>query len=84
MLFLINIIFGQFLTELWPLIDVRILLMLNILWINLWISIKFCLCIVIDKMLIWMIEQYILFIFNRDTALDWCWNFVMLNILWTN
>ena len=33
-----RIIFGQFLTELWPLIDVRILFMLNILWINLWIS----------------------------------------------
>ena len=30
------------LTELWPLIDVRILFKLNILWINLWIMIKFC------------------------------------------
>ena len=39
----------QFLTELWPLIDVRILFMLNVLWINLWISIKFCICIDIDK-----------------------------------
>ena len=50
MLYLMHIIFGQFLTELWPLIDVRILFMLNILWINLWISIKFCICIDIDKM----------------------------------
>ena len=33
--------FGQLLTQLWPLIDVRILFMLNILWISLWISIKF-------------------------------------------
>ena len=50
MLFLKHVIFGQFLTEFWPLIDVRILFMLNILWINLWISIKFCICIDIDKM----------------------------------
>ena len=48
MLSLMHNIFGQILTELWPLIDVRILFMLNILWINLWISIKFC--IVTDKM----------------------------------
>ena len=45
-----HIIFGQFLTELWPLIDVRILFMLNILWINLWISTKCCIFIDIDKM----------------------------------
>ena len=50
MLYLMHIIFGQFLTELWPLIDVRILFMLNILLINLWILIKFCICIDIDKM----------------------------------
>ena len=42
--------FWSILTELWPLIDVRILFMLNILWINLWISIKFCICIDIDTM----------------------------------
>ena len=50
-----HIIFGRFLRELWPLIDVRILLTLSILWINLWILIKFCFCIDIDKMYIWMI-----------------------------
>ena len=76
-----HIIFGQFLTELWPLIDVRILFMLNILWINLWISIKFCLWIDIDKLYIWMIEQYFSFIFNRIMALDWCWNFVYVQYL---
>ena len=59
-----HVIFGQFLTELWPLIDVKILFMLYILWINLWISVKFCLCIDIDKMWIRMIEQYFSFIFN--------------------
>ena len=67
-----HFIFGQFLTELWPLIEVRILFMLNILWINLWILIKFCICIDIDKMQIWVIEQYFPFIFNRVMALDWC------------
>ena len=51
------VMFGQFLTELWLLINIRILLTLNILWIDLWISIKFCVCIDIDKMKIWMIEQ---------------------------
>ena len=29
-LYLMHVVFGQFLTELWPLIDVRILFMLNI------------------------------------------------------
>ena len=42
--------FWSILAELWPLIDVSILFMLNILWINLWISIKFCICIDIDKL----------------------------------
>ena len=49
-MYLKHIKFGQFLTELWPLIDVRILFMLNILGINLWILIKFCIRIDIDKM----------------------------------
>ena len=44
-----HIIFRQFLTELWPLIDLRILFMLNILWINWWISFKFCICIDIES-----------------------------------
>ena len=30
-----HIIFGQFLIELWPLVEFRILFMLNILWMNL-------------------------------------------------
>ena len=42
--------FWSILNRLWPLIDVRIMFMLNILQINLWISIKFCRCIDIDKM----------------------------------
>ena len=79
MLYLMHVIFSQFLTELCRLIDVRILFMLNILWINLWISIK--LCIDIDKMWIWMIEQFFSFIFNRVMALDWCRNFVYAQYL---
>ena len=35
----------------------------------------------IDKMWIWMSEQYFLFIFNRVMALDWCWNFVYAQYL---
>ena len=50
MLFLMHIIFGQFLTELWPLTDVRSLFMLSVLWIQLLNLIKFCICIDIDKM----------------------------------
>ena len=81
MLCLIYIIFGQFFTELWPLIDVRILFMLSILWIDLWTSIKFCIRIDIDKTKIWMIIQYFSFIFKRVVALDWCWNFAYAQYL---
>ena len=75
-----HIIFDQVLIELWPLIDVRILFMLNIMWI----LIKFCICFDIDKMQIWRIEQY-LFSFSTDL-----WPLIdveillMLSILWTN
>ena len=37
MLWLIHIIFPNLSTELWPLIDCRIMFMLNILWNNCWI-----------------------------------------------
>ena len=37
MLWLIHIIFPNFSTQLWPLIDFRIMFMLNILWNNWWI-----------------------------------------------
>ena len=46
----LNKIFRSFSTELWPLIDVEMSFMLNILWTNRWILIKFCRCIDIDKM----------------------------------
>ena len=46
MLWLIHIIFPNFSTELWPLIDFRIMFMLNILWNNWWIwsNLIFFLC----------------------------------------
>ena len=44
-----HISFGHFLTELWPLIYIKILFMVNFLWINMWISSKFSICIDIDK-----------------------------------
>ena len=68
MLYLMHVMFLSILTELWPLIDVRILFLLNILWINLWISIK-------------MIEQYLSFFSNKVMALDWCRNFVYTQYL---
>ena len=77
-----HFIFGQFLTELWPLIDIRILFMLNILRINLWISIKFFICIDIDK--IWMIEQYFSSFSTELWPLIDVEILLMLNILWTN
>ena len=44
--------FGKFATELWPLIDVRIEFLLNILKMNKPIKTKFCLHIIIDKIYI--------------------------------
>ena len=41
--------FRSLTTELWPLINVRIRFALNIWWMNLWISIRFCICIDIVK-----------------------------------
>ena len=43
------LIFAIFLTELWPLIDVRILFPLSILRTNWWNLAKFCICIDIDN-----------------------------------
>ena len=44
-LWLTNDIFPKFSTELWPLIDFKISIFLNIFRNNEWILIKFCLCI---------------------------------------
>ena len=71
-----HIAFGQFLTELWPLVYVRIVFMLNILWID------------FDPILYmhwyWQdvdLDDFFSFIFNRVMAFDWCWNFVYAQYL---
>ena len=46
---LLSIHFRQFNTELWPLNDVRILFLLNILSMNKWILTRFDICIDTDK-----------------------------------
>ena len=81
MLFLLHIIFGQFLTVLWPLIDVRILFMLSILWINLWISIK--LCTLTRCRFGWLNNIFHSFSTELWPLIDVEISF-MLNILWTN
>ena len=48
-LWLLNDHFSQFITELWPLNDVRILFPLNILKMKEWILNKFSICIDIDN-----------------------------------
>ena len=70
--------FDKFITELWPLIGVRILFPLNILGTNWWNLTKFCVCIAIDKVLVGInfTHQFSL-IYNRD----WCQNFVSAQYL---
>ena len=77
----LNNIFCSFSTELWPLIDVEILYMLNILWTSWWILIKFCKCIDTDKMYVRTITNYFSLFFNWVIALDWCQNFVYAQYL---
>ena len=60
----LNNIFRSFSKELWPLIDAEISFMLNILWINWWILIKFCECIDIDKMYVRTITDHLSLFFN--------------------
>ena len=79
----LNNIFRSFSTELWPLIDVEISFLLNILWTNWWILVNFC-CIDIDKMYVRTITNYILLFFNWVMALDWCQNLFSFNTLRTN
>ena len=97
MLFLVHVIFGQFLTELWPLIDIRILFMFNILWNNLWILIKFCICIDIDKVDLddrtiffvhfqqsygpWLMSEFCFHLISWEQIDGFWWNFVYA-VLW--
>ena len=62
--------FGKFITELPPLIDVRIKFLLNILKMNRRNQTKFCIHIIIDKIYIGIVNHCFSQICNRVTALD--------------
>ena len=62
--------FRQFGTELWPLIDVRIDFLLNILKTNRPIKTKFCIHIIIDKTYVGNLIHCFSQICNRVTTLD--------------
>ena len=62
--------FGKFATELWPLIDVRIEFLLNILKTNISIKTKFYIHIIIDKIYVGNVNHCFSQICNRVTALD--------------
>ena len=62
--------FGQFATELRPLIDIRIEFLLNILKTNRPIKTQSCIYIIIDKIYIGIVNHCFLKICNRVTALD--------------
>ena len=66
-LFRIN--FQKLITVLWPLIDVRISFLLNILRTNWWNLTKFCKCIYIDK--IWAVINQYFFKLNIFTNINW-------------
>ena len=56
--------------ELWPLIDVRIEFLLNILETNRPMETKFCIPIIIDKIYVRIVNHCCSQICNRFTALD--------------
>ena len=62
--------FGKFAIELWPLINVRIEFLLNILKTNRPIKTKFCIHIIIDKIYVGNVNNCFSQICNRVTALN--------------
>ena len=62
--------FGKFATELLPLIDVRIEILLNILKTNRPIKTKFCIHNISDKIYFGIVNRCFSQIDNRVTALD--------------
>ena len=62
--------FSKFATEFWPLIDVRIKFLLNILKTNRPIKTKFCIHIIIDKIYFGFVNCCFSQIGKRVTALD--------------
>ena len=76
MLGLLSINFNLFITELWPLSDVRILYLLNILRTNRWNLTKFCMYIDTESILVGIVTHQFSQINNRIIAIDCCQNFV--------
>ena len=67
---LISSIFGKFATELWPLIDVKIKFLLNILKTTRPIKTNFCIYIIINKIYVVICKSVFFANYNRVTALD--------------
>ena len=76
MLGLLSVNFRKFIIELWPLIDVRISFLLNILRTNWWNLTKFWIYIDTDKLWIRIASCQFSQTYNRVMALDWCQNCV--------
>ena len=72
---------SKFAAELWPLIDVRILFLLNILKTYRQIKTKFCIHIIIDKIDVGIVNHCFSQICNRVTALDRYQNLVFAQYL---
>ena len=62
--------FGNFATELWPLIDIRFLFLLIILKTKRPIKTKFCIHIIIDTIFVGIVNHCFSQIHNRVTAFD--------------
>ena len=73
--------FGKFATELRPLLDVRIEILLNMLKTNRPIKTKFCIHIIIDKIYVGNVNHCFSQICNRVTALDSRQNLVFTQYL---
>ena len=78
---LLIFVFPKFATELWPLIDVRIWFLINILRTNSQYKTKFCINITIDKIYVGIVNSCFSQICNRVTALDSCHSLVFTQFL---
>ena len=76
MLGLLHIIFRTCVPELWPLINVEISFLFNILRTNGHNVTKYYICIHIDKIYVGIVAHHFSHIFTRVMALDLCHNFV--------
>ena len=84
---LLRVSFHKLITQLQPLIDVRILFPVNILRTNClrtnwWNLTNFFMCIYIGKIQDGIITSLFLQICNRVMSLDWCQNFCFHSVSW--